>query len=537
MRSTADPPASDGVSGTSPGGEVERPSDRERVACVELPALPLQLLLLEHPAWRELPVAIVESDRPQAKLLWVNEHARARRVLPGMRYAAARSLARDLRATVFTAERMEAAVDALFAILLDFSPRIEPEADAPGTVWIDPAGMTLLWGELESWALAVEEALAQRGLGAVVVVGFHRFRTLAIARAHAHRANPDTRDREGPQAWVLRDRRAEARMAASVPLDRLGISPRLRDELASLGVRSLGEFMALPAVELRGRLGVEAEALQTRASEGAWAPLEPRRLIDPLVQRTELDPPEGDVTRLLFRIEPALSELLSRLADRGAALSALQLRLELDHDEPLALRLEPAAPTLDARLLLELVRLRLDALDLPAPVELFVLELEGQRADPRQIALFRAQTRRDLDAANRALARIRAALGPESVTRAALLPAHLPEARYRWEPASAVQFPLSDRMAVDGERPPQQRRVLAKPRRLPNRPRREPDGWIIDPSLGPVERLHGPHRASGGWWVREVSRDYYYAQTRSGATLWVYYDRPRRGWYLHGYLD
>jgi protein ImuB len=39
---------------------------------------------------------------------------------------------------------------------------------------------------------------------------------------------------------------------------------------------------------------------------------------------------------------------------------------------------------------------------------------------------------------------------------------------------------------------------------------------------------------SGGWWQREVHRDYYYAETRRGDLLWIYYDRRQRAWFQHG---
>ena len=500
---------------------------RERIACIELPALPLQLLLLDHPAWREHPVAVVEADRPQAKLAWVNEQARRRRVLPGMRFAAARSLAGDLRAAVVDPQRVERASAELFALLIDFSPRVEPAPDLPGTFWVDPSGMELLWSEPGEWAGALQGALAEAGFVATVVVGFHRFRCHAIARAHT-KAGPGPRG----SAWVLADPRREARMAAAVPLDRLAVSPRLRDELAGLGVRTLGEFMALPPAELRARFGPEAAKLHARASEGHLDPMQARELVDPIRERVQLEPAEADTHRLLFRIKPTLEDLLGRLADRGAAMSALHLRLRLDHADEHLERLEPAAPTLETLQVLELLRLRIDALELPAPIEEFELELEG-----RQVALFRAQVRRDLEAGNRALARLRAALGPEAVTRAQLRAAHLPEARSSFVPLDELRFADPRHMQVEGERPPLIRRLLPRPRRLPARPRLEPDGWIIDPSLGPVERLSGPFRASGGWWVREVVRDYYFAETRSGAVLWVYYDRPRRSWYLHGWIE
>ena len=51
---------------------------------------------------------------------------------------------------------------------------------------------------------------------------------------------------------------------------------------------------------------------------------------------------------------------------------------------------------------------------------------------------------------------------------------------------------------------------------------------------GPVAQLHGPHFVSGGWWRTEVERDYYFAEMQSGRLFWIYYDRPRRRWFLQG---
>ena len=36
------------------------------LACVSVPAFPLQLLLRSHPDWRGAPAAVVEEDRPQS---------------------------------------------------------------------------------------------------------------------------------------------------------------------------------------------------------------------------------------------------------------------------------------------------------------------------------------------------------------------------------------------------------------------------------------------------------------------------------------
>jgi protein ImuB len=139
-----------------------------------------------------------------------------------------------------------------------------------------------------------------------------------------------------------------------------------------------------------------------------------------------------------------------------------------------------------------------------------------------------------MNAAHRALARIRAAYGEESVTRATLRDAHLPEASFRWEPIQHA------RIGEHSGAPPISsivRRVYARPKPLP--PKRP-----SDPEAGPslardqaIEHMYGPYRVSGGWWKRLVERDYYYAETDHGDLLWLFYDRPRQRWFLHGVLD
>jgi protein ImuB len=69
------------------------------------------------------------------------------------------------------------------------------------------------------------------------------------------------------------------------------------------------------------------------------------------------------------------------------------------------------------------------------------------------------------------------------------------------------------------------------------RSRYEPDGWIIDDADGPIEEVIGPQVVSGGWWMREVQREYYYVRTRNGRWLWIYHDRRRRRWFLQGEVE
>lgn len=491
----------------------------DRIAAVVVPALPLQLLLLQEPSWRAAPTVVVADDRPQARILWANLHARRARVLPGMTYAAARNLVTDLRAGTVANDAIEDASARLFVALAGFSPRVEPVMHEPGGYWLDPSGLVPLYGSLDAWSAGLLEDLRARGFIATCVVGFHRFRTLVLART-----------RTG--AHVLGDPRHERRLTDAVGLQHLGITPQLRDELWVLGIRTLGELLQLPAAELRARFGEEAARLHAAASD-AWVAIDARPLVDPIVDELQLEPPDDDHTRLLFGFRGVLHRMLGRLAARSQAVSALRLRLELDHRPAVELHIAPAQPTLDQVLLVELVRLRLESTSLPAAISGVHVELEGVRTNAAQLALFHTRSRRDLEAGNRALARVRAMLGDAAVTRPVLRPAHLPEARTGWEPISTLRFPGA--VTEPDSAPPLQRRVLPKPVPLPPRPRHEPEAWLG--RRGAVTRMHGPYRTSGGWWVRTVERDYYYAETQHGELLWIYFDRPRQRWYLHGVVE
>lgn len=493
----------------------------DRIAAVVVPALPLQLLLLQQPSWHAAPTVVVADDRPQGKILWANLHARRARVLPGMTFATARNLVGDLRAGTVDDDVIEDANARLFVALAGFSPRVEPAHRESGAFWLDPSGLVPLFGSLDGWSTGLLADLQARGFVATCVVGFHRFRTLVLART-----------RTG--AHVLPDPRHERRLTDAVGLQHLGLAPQLRDELVVLGIRTLGELLRLPAAELRARFGEEAARLHAAASD-AWVAIDARPLVDPVVDELQLDPPDDDHTRLLFGLRGVLHRMLARLAARSQAVSALRVRLELDHRPAVSLQIAPAQPTLDQVLLVELLRLRLESTSLPAAIAAVHLELEGIRTSAAQLALFHTRSRRDLEAGSRALARVRAAFGDAAVTKPVLRAAHLPEARCGWEPTSTLRFPGAVAEPDPRAPPPLQRRMLARPVPLPPRPRHEPEAWLG--RRGAITRMSGPYRTSGGWWVRTVERDYYFAETQHGELLWIYFDRPRQRWYLHGTVD
>jgi protein ImuB len=504
-----------------------------RVACLDLPAFPLQLAWNAEPAWRESPVVVIDHDRPQGRVLYACERARASGVLAGQRYAYALSLCGDLRARVIADADLTTAIDDLRAALHHFSPRVEP--GEPGTFWLDGDGLARVFREASdhqgqagaAWGKVLAHAIAERGFHGAVVVGFSRFATYAIARA----------TRRG--VTVLRSADDERAMASQVALTRLDLEPGLRAALAQLGVTQVGALVRLPADGVRERFGAEAHRLHQLAAGEAWDPIVPVAPPEVPDERVIFDDDETDLERLVFAIKPPIDRVLDRLAGRGRALTALHVELALKHAvghvELRVDRIQPAAPTLDGRALLRLVHLRLTGAPPSAPINALRVWADDAPASREQLALFAHKPRRDLRAADEAVARLRAELGDDAVVHAVLSGGHLPEAQFAWQP---VQHVVAARPTRRPTRP-LIRRVFARPQKLPldgRGPRDE--AWLAARlARGVVRRVRGPYIISGGWWAQEVARAYHLVDLPHGERLWVYFDRQRRRWRWHGRVE
>jgi protein ImuB len=410
-----------------------------------------------------------------------------------------------------------------------FTPEVEPSSEEPGVFWLNGTGLRHLYASPKRWAYAIHNDLCAQGFTVNLVVGFTRFGSYGVAKS-----------KQG--ITVFRDSAEEQRAAREVSLSRLNIEPEFRDTLFKLGNKTVGALLSLPPGGLRERFGKQAHRLYRMAAGDLWMPLEPRAPDEPALQKYILDDPENDTTRLLFLIKQLLHPLLATLAKYHQALVVLWLSLLIDHNGWLKEPLRPAAPTLDAMQILDLVRLRLESLQLAAGVLELELRAESCAATSEQLRLFTERPSRDLDAANRALARVRAEFGDEAVVSAKLTDGHLPEARFSWETLTRVKLPRNVLNDLNGLNSPTAnvlvRRFKAKPRRLDAGPHHShEDGWLLDTKHGAIDKLTGPYIFSGGWWNREIQREYYFAETRRGDLLWLYYDRVRRRWFWQGAVE
>jgi len=518
----------------------------DQTACIDLPAFPLQLLLRKNPDWRLHPAAVVEADTPQGTILWINEKARAAGIRTGMRYAAGLSLAAGLRAAIVTGNDIDDEIEQLAELLRRFTPFVEFGKDEPGVFWLDAKGLLRLFGSLPEWASSLHAELVRAGFIAQLAVGFDRFAVYAVAKGRRGQHKGDTplfsdklpgyrlSEKQGsvPFVRIFDDVAAERTAAREVRLDRVTLPTGARDTLLKLGVTTVGQFVDLPLDGVGVRFGPEVRRLHRWASGALTQPLVPEHPDVPAMRRLILDNPEFDASRIVARIEEAIGPMLDEIAAKGRALAELQLAFRFERLGDHLESIQPAAPTLVPKILLELIRLRLQAVrQLPDGVMEIVLVAREAPAVEKQRELFAVKKRRDLEAGAAALARVKAALGDDAVVRAEPRDAHLPEARFVWAPMTALP-PASPRPV--GE-PRLIRRLYTTPVPLPPRERHEPDGWLLRGlAQGPVVKVNGPYAVSGWWWKKPIEREYHFAETKHGQNLWVFYDRGMNRWFLQG---
>jgi len=367
----------------------------DRLACVNVTALPLQILLRAHPAWASLPVVVVEDDRPQSLVLCLNAPAHQSGVRAGQRYATALALARNLQAGTVSPSQIVDTVRTLADRLRRYSPHVEPASGMPGVFWLDAQGLEPLFSSLRAWADQLRSELRDAGMRAAVAVGFSRFGVYALALSQQGTV-------------VCGDAAEEHEKTQCVPMACLGLDPGVRDRLLMLGISTVGDFLRLPGEGIRTRFGAATDALYQLAAGRRWAPLMPAPAEKIYERSVNFDAPESDTERLAFVIKRLLDNLVATLARQAKAIVEVTLKMRLDDHTTRVERIRPAASTLDVTQLLSLIRLRLNTLRFSAGIVTLCVTAGTCLAFSDQRRLLTEQTRRNADAANQALARIRA---------------------------------------------------------------------------------------------------------------------------------
>lgn len=136
---------------------------------------------------------------------------------------------------------------------------------------------------------------------------------------------------------------------------------QLPDLLVRLGVHTLGEFAALPALEVRDRFGERGARLHALAAGADSRPLIPRPPDPELMRRVEFEASLGGADQVAFAVRQTADDVLLALGD--ASLVCTEARIDLIDDNGQVFSRTWLHPTcFDAAELVDRVRWQLEAL-------------------------------------------------------------------------------------------------------------------------------------------------------------------------------
>lgn len=317
------------------------------------------------------------------------------------------------------------------------------------------------------------------------------------------------------QAAQWRARGGGAALEA-LPVKMLDLAPEAMTLLAQLGVRTLGELLALPREGIALRFGRD---LLRRLDEATGAIAETREFFTPppvFSSRLELPSPVEHAERLLFAAGRLLQELEGFLAARQAGVRRFTFLLHHDSGPDSALETGLAGPGREADHFSRLLRERLAREALAAPVEALSLRAEDlEPLAPAGRALFPGPGE-GAEEWHRLVERLQARLGTAAVHGLRVRADHRPERA--WGTLAPGEVERTRAPGTGGARPLW---LLQEPRPL---------------AEGGFALLAGPERIETGWWDgAEVRRDYFIARLGSASLAWVFREREGR-WFLHGWF-
>jgi protein ImuB len=293
------------------------------------------------------------------------------------------------------------AFEHVLAVVEEFCPRVE--VTRPGLCALGVRGPARYFGGEEALAGQLTAALAGRGFGGRIGIADGLFAGELAAR-------------DG-RAGVVVPPGGTPRFLADQPVAVLG-SPDLADLLIRLGIRTLGEFAALPAADVADRFGVPG-SIAHRLARG----LEPRPLatrVPPaeLSVAIEFDPPAPQSEPVIFAAKALAERMHAGLRDRGLACVRVEIAVA-SSDGRVSTRLWRHDGLLSALAVAERARWQLDGWrPVTGPGGITMLRLVPDQLVPdhgRQLGLW-GETQAG-ERVTRAAVRVQAMLGHEAVTQ------------------------------------------------------------------------------------------------------------------------
>lgn len=467
-------------------------------ACILLPSLALDGALRNRPVV-DGSFALIAGTEQQRRLIAVNTHASNAGLYPGQRLAEAEAICRNLLTEEHDPRRLASDLCLIAAWAYLFSSEV---ALVPPRAVVLEVGKSLgLFGPWPRLEARLREELAGLGFHHRIALAPNPCAAKVLAGVQDGACVPISDELE--------------RALAPISIARAGLPDHAAEALPGMGIRTLGNLLALPRGALQRRFGATLIVALDRLLGERPNPYMPYRPPNRFEGRIELPAEVTSHTTLLFPLRRLLGDLAAHVAARDGGVQQFVVRFGHEYAAPTDITVGLLAPERAASALLDVVKLRLERTVLPQPVvALGVIAESLPPFIPAGHDLFDARPANAVDW-DPLRERLRARLGEHAVHGLTVDPDPRPERASRaGDPSKPEPGPT-----------------------LPLRPT-----WLLErpiPLRGPAPRvLAGPERLETGWWDGgDIRRDYYVLELMTGPRAWAFCAPGERGPYmLHGWF-
>lgn len=460
-------------------------------ACIVLPQLALDTVLRERDD-PDTPLVLIGGPTQRRVVQALNPAASALGLRAGQTLTAARALAEGFACVEADPARVEQVQQLLAAWAYRFSAQVS--LHYPRALLLEVGSSLQLFGPWPVFEARLREELTALGLRHRIVVASNPVAARMLANAH--------------DGLMLTTAQQTRDALVKLPISKVGLTEEAAQALARMGLRQLGEVLALPRDALARRFAAQVQLHLDQLLGVRSLGLEFFLPPDRFETRLELNFDVESHQALLFPLRRLIGDLAAFLAGRDCGVQRFELHLEHVEGPDTVLTVGLLAAERDAGMLFELARGRLEPLKINAPVRnVRLLAADLPPFVPQHQALFdpRAQQAQPWLQLRE---RLRARLGDEAVNGLRAEADHRPECAWQ--------------LTEEGAPGPVQPAPGSRPGWLLSEPQRLPDTGIQ--VLGQAERIES------GWWDGgDVRRDYYCIETREGLRGWAYQDLAQPG--------
>ncbi|MBK1696234.1 Y-family DNA polymerase [Rhodovibrio salinarum] len=444
---------------------------------------------------------------------------------PGQALTAARAQVPDLVVDRADPVADTQALTRLAAWCGKYSPWTAPDGghDAGGGagILIDATGCAHLFGGEAAMLADIYRRITALGLSARAAMAGTPGAAWALARFGTQASTPTRIVSPGAENDAL----------APLPPAALRLSAAERELLHRLGLRCVGDLLAIAPAALSPRVGRGVARRLDQALGRIAEPINPCLPVPALRVRRNFAEPLTIPDDLARASASLLAKLVQRLEAEQRGVRRIELAGYRMDGTWTRLEIGTHRASRDRDHLAPLLTARADELDPGVGIETLVLAATAVEALPAQQAALPGYEAPTDDLAN-LLDRLGTRLGSDAISRPAPWASHLPERSVRrlgpFETTS-LAWPTTAHRPL---------RLLTRLRPIEAATPRPGDPptelWLNRQRLA-VVRSEAPERLTSEWWRtnrQRATRDYFRIETEAGRRYWIVHAKGR--WYLHG---